>query len=222
MRQVESDRPSQVVADADTVFPAKLVGRHAGGIGLECQVDQFKHRLQVDLRVFRRDVELQVIDVDLGERDVHPPLGFFDLDLGVPNRLEILVQRFLVTAGECSPQGTGIGQQVVERTLTEREPTCRIAVALDEQHVEDLFRPVLGGNGAATPVERQGVGTSRSSRAAVGRQDQRRKAGLISDVSGKFLVQRDRVPVSASGSGCRSGEELVGIGMAVDAPDRGM
>ena len=70
---------------------------------------------------------------------------------------------------------------------------------------------------AAIAIERQGLRPTGRTGAAVGRHHQRREAGLAADVRGELLIEGDRVVVVTPGPGRGTGEELVGVRVAVDA-----
>ena len=89
MAQFETNRASEVVADANTIFPAQLIGRNSCGICLEGKIDQLIHRTQIITRILRRNIEIQMIYVDLGKGDIQPTLCLFDLDFSVTCLIEL-------------------------------------------------------------------------------------------------------------------------------------
>ena len=86
------------------MVPTNLIRRDSRGIRFEGKVEQFIHGLQIVPRIFRGNVELQMIHVDAGKRNIHPASGFGDSELSVANRLEILIERYLILAGQKFPQ----------------------------------------------------------------------------------------------------------------------
>ena len=87
---------TKVVTDANAIFSTKLVGGHAGCVGLEREVNQLIHRTQIVARILRRNIELKMIDVDLRKRDVQPAFGLFHLYFRIAHGLKVLSECILI------------------------------------------------------------------------------------------------------------------------------
>ena len=97
--QIETDRTSQMVTSADAIFTPDLVSRYSRRVGLEGEVNQLEHRLQILARFVRRQLEIEIVAIDGGKWYVQPAFRFFDLDFRLAYRVEILIKALLVMCG---------------------------------------------------------------------------------------------------------------------------
>ena len=106
-----------MVAATDTVFPTDLIRRDTRRVGLEREVDQFKHRLQVLAWFFCADLQVQVAGINLRQRHVDPFLRLLNLPLGLTNGFQILIQALTVMLRQRLPQLPRVREQIVQGTL---------------------------------------------------------------------------------------------------------
>ena len=95
-RLIKANRPGKIITLPNPVFATYLVSCHARGIRSKRQVDQLEHRLQIVAWIFRRDVEIEVVNIDRWKWRINPAFGFLDLDLRFADRFKIFIQAFLV------------------------------------------------------------------------------------------------------------------------------
>ena len=155
--QGQVHRAREDVAAAHAVLAADLVGGGARGVRAEGQVHQLVHGLEVQPGLLQGHVELEVVGLDLGQGDARPALRLLHPQLGLADRLEVLVQGLAVRGGEGAPQGAGVLQEIVEGALAHGEAARGVVVLLEEERVEDALGPVLRGDRPARPREGEGV-----------------------------------------------------------------
>ena len=222
VRGLEAHGAREIIADAHAVFTAELVGGHARGVCLEREINQLVHGAQEIARILGCDVELEMVGVHLGQRNVQPTLGLGDAHLGVAHGLQILGERLLIALGKRPVERPSVLQQIIQRTLAQGETTRGVRAALYKEHVKNALGLVLGGDGPALGVVRKSVGAARRAGAAIGGHHERGMARVFAGVRSKHLIERNAVVIIAIGTGVRRGDKLVGIGVAMHTAQRGI
>ena len=121
-----------------------------------------------------------------------------------------------------SSKSTGVGDEKIQRTFASRQFRCGILPAGDEKHVEDLLRMIERRDRSTAAIVGLRLGSPGTTDASVGGHHQRGMACVLPHLFGIDLINGDRIlirPVAANG---RSGEILVGIGVAVHLSGRRM
>ena len=152
--------------------------------------------------------------------------AFFDADFGLADRGEVVVERRLVVGGEVALQGACVFEKHVKSAGAHREFAGFVGAVGDEELIKDPLGAVLGGHVASVAIERHRGGSARAACAAVGRHDEAGEASFVSDFGGENLVERNGVLVGPVDvpfrGGDGTGQELVGVGVAVNIASPGM
>ena len=222
MAEGETHGAREHVAAPHAVLPADLVRGRPRAVRAEGQVHELVDRLQVLPGLVRRDLEVEVLRIDLRQRDPRPAPRLLHLELGGAHGLEVLLEGLTVLARERLAQGTSVLEQRVEGAATHGEALLRGAVLLDEQPVEDPLGAVLARDRAARAREGERVRPPRGPGAPVRREDEGVVARVLAHVGSEDLIQRDAVAVLPLRAGVGAGEELIRVRVAVDVAHRGV
>ena len=144
-------------------------------------------------------------------------LGFGQLDLGIPDRIKILLKGVLVVLGKFSSQQACIIHQQIKALLLR----ANFADAFLSSATKSISKICLGlfiaGMARPSPVEGLGLGAPGTTDASVGGHDQRRMPRFIADIFGIELIEGNRILVRTMALRVGSRQILVGIGMTVNA-----
>ena len=219
---VETDGPSEQILGSPGVFPAHHVGGDACGITEEGEEDEFVDGLKVGSAIADGNFEIQVVGIDCGKGRIDPLFGFMQLDLGIADRVEVLLERFAVADRELAVERVDVGDEEVESAFAAGKFVTGFPSLGDEEEIKDFLGSVDRGDGAAFLVEGRSVSGPGCASPGIGGKDERRVAGVVADVCGDDLIERDRVFVGSFASGFGTSEVLVCIGVAVDFASGGM
>ena len=219
MRAAQADGLGKQVVRTFAVFPAELERRHTGGVAQEGEINQVVHALEILLGLGGASFQMQVGGIDIGQWRVQPAPGLGEPDLGVPNGVEILLERFLIALGKFTAKRAGFLDEKIQRALASGQSSRGFLAIGHEQQVENLLGLVHRRDGAAFPVEGLRLRAARPTDAAVGGHHQGSVPGGIADVLGVELIQRNGILVGAVALGVGAGQVLVRIGVTVHAPN---
>ena len=150
---VEADGPGQQVLRTSGVFPAHHVGGDAGRIAEEGEVDELVDGLHVGPAVADGDLKIQVPGIDFGKGGIDPFFGLVQLDFGVADGVEVLLERLAVVAGELAIERVDVGDEEIKRTFAAGELVAGFLALGDKEEVKDLFGTAEGRDWAALLVE---------------------------------------------------------------------
>ncbi len=119
-----------------------------------------------------------MVGIDFGQGGIDPFFGLEQLDLGIADGIEVLLECFAVVAGELAVERVYVGDEEIERAFAAGEFVAGFFALGDEEQVENFLGTVDGGDGAALWVEGRGVGGAGCAGAGIGGEDEGGVAGV--------------------------------------------